>query len=156
MHIRKATIEDAAASFAIRRDAILARCPPYYRRSILDTWTSGVMSATFAKRVADQFHVAVVDDHVVGTGMIDLATGKVDAVFVLPGYMRRGVGRALMVHLESLALDAGLKEICLEATLNAVLFYRALGFEGSRKAIYESSLGVSLECVPMIKKLGIP
>ncbi|HUW54416.1 MAG TPA: GNAT family N-acetyltransferase [Rhodanobacter sp.] len=52
-------------------------------------------SEAFAERVADRFHVAAADGRVVGTGMIDLATGKFDAVFVLPGYTGRGVGRAM-------------------------------------------------------------
>ncbi|MBM7124844.1 GNAT family N-acetyltransferase [Dyella flava] len=151
MHIRKATIEDAAISFAIRRDAIREQCRDHYPAGDLDIWTSGEMSETFAKRVADEFHVATVDGQVVGTGMIDLATGKIDAIFVLPQYMRRGVGRAMMDHLEDLAMSAGLSVIQLDATLNAAAFYRALGFEGEARSTYQSSLGVSLVCVPMVK-----
>lgn len=153
VHIRKATIQDAATSFAIRRDAIRTQCRGHYPAGDLDIWTSGEMSQTFAKRVADEFHVAVVDGQVVGTGMIDLATGKIDAIFVLPSYMRRGVGRAMMDHLEDLAIGAGLSAIQLDATLNAFAFYRALGFEGKGRSTYQSSLGVSLVCVPMVKHL---
>lgn len=153
LHIEKATIEEASACFAIRREAILARCTGFYPQHDLAIWTSGAMSEAFARRVAEHFHVAVADGQVVGTGMIDLATGKIDAVFVLPGYMGRGVGRAMMEHLESLALGAGLGSIHLESTLNAVAFYRSLGFEGEGQSIYESSLGVRLACVPMVKRL---
>ncbi len=141
------------ACFSIRREAILARCTGFYPRRDLAIWTSGAMSEAFVRRVAEHFHVAVVDGQIVGTGMIDLATGKIDAVFVLPGYMGRGVGRALMEHLESLALGAGLGSIHLESTLNAAAFYRSLGFEGEGQSIYESSLGVRLACVPMVKRL---
>lgn len=155
MHIEKATIREASSCFAIRREAILAQCTGFYPRSDLAIWTSGTMSETFAKCVAEHFHVAVVDAHVVGTGMIDLSTGKIDAVFVLPGYMRRGIGRALMDYLEGLALGAGLGSIHLDSTLNAATFYRALGFEGRDRSIYESSLGVSLACVPMVKRLQV-
>lgn len=111
------------------------------------------MSETFAKRVADQFYVAVTPEQIVGTGMIDLATGKIDAVFVEPEYMGRGVGRAMMAHLEGLAISGRLRDMHLDATLNAAPFYRAMGFEGDGRLVYESSLGVSLTCVPMIKRL---
>jgi GNAT superfamily N-acetyltransferase len=154
VHIRKAAIEDAQACFAIRREAIRAQCGGHYPVADLDIWTSGAMSATFAQRVADHFYVAVADGQDVGTAMIDLATGKIDAVFVLPAYMGRGIGRALMVQMESLALDAGLASIQLESTLNAAPFYRALGFKGDNLSTYQSSLGVSLACVPMMKHLG--
>ncbi len=154
MHIRKATIDDAPASFAVRRAAILAQCGDHYPMEDLVTWTSGAMSTAFAQRVAGHFHVAVVENEVVGTGMLDLTTAKIDAIFVLPGYMGQGVGRALMDHLEAIARDAGLAQIELEATLNAAPFYRKLGFEGDGRSVYHSSLGVSLACVPMSKRLG--
>jgi len=85
--------------------------------------------------------------------MIDLVTGKIDAVFVEPESMGRGIGRAVMAHLEGLAINRGLGDIHLDATLNAAPFYRVLGFKGDGRVIYKSSLGVSLACVPMIKQL---
>ncbi|WP_109126669.1 GNAT family N-acetyltransferase [Dyella sp. C11] len=153
MHIRKATIDDAATSFAIRREAIRAQCHGHYAQRELDVWTSGEMSHVFARRVAEHFQVAIVDGQIVGTGMIDLATGKLDAIFVLPAYMRCGVGRAMVDHLEAMAREAGIREISLESTLNAAPFYRALGFEGEGRSSYTSSLGVTLTCVPMVKHI---
>jgi len=153
MQIRKAAIDDAPAVFALRREAILAQCVGHYPKADMELWTSGTLSTTFAQRIADHFHVAVADGQIVGTGMIDLATGKIDAVFVRPAYMGRGVGRAVMNHLEGMASTAGLRQILLESTLNAAPFYRALGFEGDSRVVYESSLGVSLTCVPMAKVL---
>ncbi|WP_130618605.1 GNAT family N-acetyltransferase [Dyella amyloliquefaciens] len=153
MQIRKATIDDASISFAIRREAIRAQCQGHYSPRDLEIWTAGEMSEVFARRVADHFHVAVVDGRVVGTGMIDLVSGKIDAVFVAPEYMGRGIGHALMAYLERLAIAAERQEVHLDATLNAAPFYRAMGFEGSDTAVYESSLGVSLVCVPMTKYL---
>jgi|SRR5690242_1273120 len=153
LHIRKATIADAPASFAIRREAILAQCRGSYSERDLDIWTSGQMSEAFAQRVADDFYIAEVDGRIVGTGMIDLASGKIDAIFVLPNQMGRGVGRALMDHLEHLALGAGLESIHLDSTLNAAPFYRRLGFAGDQLSTYRSTLGVTLTCIPMVKHL---
>ena len=153
MYIRKAAIDDALMAFAIRRAAIRAQCRDHYPLQDIEKWTSGEMSEVFARRVADQFYVAVTPEQIVGTGMIDLVTGKIDAVFVAPESMGRGIGRAVMAYLEGLAIDKGLSDIHLDATLNAAPFYRALGFKGDGRVIYESSLGVSLACVPMIKQL---
>lgn len=153
VHIRKAGIDDAATSFAIRRDAIREQCRGHYPQDDLDIWMAGTMSETFARRVAEVFYVAIVDEMVVGTGMIDLASGRIDAVFVLPAYMGQGVGRAMVDYLERLAVEAGLGELQLESTLNAAPFYRALGFEGEGQSVYRSGLGVSIACVPMVKLL---
>jgi len=156
MHIRKATLADAPIAFAIRREAILAQCAGHYTEQDLAIWTSGEMSESFARCVADAFHVAEIDGRVVGTGMIDLAYGKIDAIFVRPGWMGHGVGRALMNHLERLARDARLTSIHLDATLNAAPFYRRLGFSGEATSTYRSSLGVTLACIPMTKPLTPP
>lgn len=153
MQIRKATIDDAPAVFALRREAILAQCVGPYPKADMEIWTAGTLSASFAQRIADHFHVVVADGQIVASGMIDLASGKIDAVFVRPAYMGRGVGRAVMRHLEGMANAAGLRQLQLESTLNAAPFYRALGFEGDGRKVYESSLGVSLTCVPMVKHL---
>jgi len=153
VQIRKATLEDAAVSFAVRREAIRVQCQGHYSDDVLETWTAGEMSQTFANRVAERFYVATLDEQVVGTGMIDLGTGKIDAVFVQPEHMKQGIGRTLMAYLEQLALDAGHDSVQLESTLNAAPFYRALGFEGEGITTYQSTLGVSLDCVPMVKRL---
>lgn len=153
MHLRKATLDDAPACFTNRREAILAQCPGFHAPDDLAIWTAGDMSHAFARRVAEHFHVVKVAGCVVGTGMIDLVSGRIDAVFVLPDHMGRGIGRVLMNHLEGLAIGAGLQSTQLEATLNVAPFYRGLGFEGDLPSIYASSLGVRLACVPMKKRL---
>ena len=48
---------------------------------------------------------------------------------------------------------AGLVEIHLEATLNTENFYQRCGFTGSAQAVYNSSSGLQLACVPMRKQL---
>ena len=112
------------------------------------------MTAQFMKVVGDSFHVATSDGHVAGTGMINLESGKVDAIFVHPSHMRTGIGRQVLLHLEKLALDAGLVQLSLDSTLNAAPFYRKHGFVGDSVAKYESPRGISLDCIPMFKSLG--
>ncbi len=152
-NIRKAGREDAAVALGIRREAIRHQCVSHYPRDDLEKWTAGQLSEEFSQAVADIFHVAIVDERIVGTGAIDLGTGKVDAIFVLPAFMGRGIGRAMMDYLEGLARGAGLRSLSLEATLNAAPFYRAQGFQGEGTSIYHSPAGISLACVPMLKVL---
>lgn len=100
------------------------------------------------------FYVAIDGDRVLGSGAIDLGSGKIDGVFVLPGSMSKGIGRELLAHLESVATTAGLNKVVLDATLNAAPFYRKCGYKGSTVAVYLSPAGVSLDCVPMQKVLS--
>ena len=153
IQIRKAAREDAADAWRIRREAILHQCTSHYPRADLEAWTSDDLSEEFSRIVAEHFHVAVLDEQIVGTGLVDLRTGKMDAIFVSPSFMGTGIGRAMMLHLEGLALSAGLKRLHLDATLNAAPFYRSLGFQGDAVSIYQSPKGISLPCIPMVKAL---
>ena len=153
LEIRKAVRADADAAWEIRRAAVMSECVNAYPLDQLEQWTGGTASRAFADAVEERFLVATIDEHVAGTGMIDLETGKIDAIFVHPAYMKRGIGAAMMRHLETLARAQGLRELKLDSTLNAAPFYRALGFEGDEIAQYHSPRGLTMDCVPMTKRL---
>jgi GNAT superfamily N-acetyltransferase len=151
--IRKAVRADADAAWDIRRAAVMSECVVAYPLDQLEQWTGGTASRAFTDAVEERFLVATVGEHVAGTGMIDLTTGKIDAIFVHPAYMKRGIGAAMMRHLETLARSHELQELKLDATLNAAPFYRSLGFEGEEITPYRSPRGLTMDCVPMTKRL---
>jgi GNAT superfamily N-acetyltransferase len=151
--IRKADKDDARVIWDIRNAAIISQCTGHYSAEELEIWTRGEMTEQFTETVEDSFYVATLDDHVVGTGMINLEAGTVDAIFVRPGQMRTGIGRQLLLHLEKIALHAGLSHLRLDSTLNAAPFYRACGFVGESVAKYESPRGIALDCIRMTKRL---
>lgn len=151
--IRKAVRADADAAWEIRRAAVMTECVNAYPLDQLEQWTGGTASRAFADAVEERFLVATVDEHVAGTGMIDIETGKIDAILVHPAYMKHGIGAAMMRHLETLARSQGLRELKLDSTLNAAPFYRALGFNGDEIAQYHSPRGLTMDCVPMTKRL---
>lgn len=153
MAIRKATAADAQSVFDIRIAAINSQCIGHYDIRDLEQWTAGTMSPLFVKMVEDKCHIATVGATPVGTGMIDLVSGQIDAVFVQPSFMDRGIGRQIMFYLERLAIDAGMVQLKLEATLNAASFYKAVGFQGNTVSKYCSSGGLALDCIPMTKDL---
>jgi GNAT superfamily N-acetyltransferase len=152
--IRHATRADADAAWRIRRAAVMSECINAYPLNQLEEWTGGATSKAFADAVAERFLVATVDDRVAGTGMIDVTTGKIDAIFVDPAYMKRGIGAGMVAHLETLARAQGCTKLRLDSTLNAAPFYRTLGFEGDEIAQYRSPRGLTMDCVPMTKRLG--
>lgn len=151
--IRKADENDAQAVWDIRNAAINSQCTGHYPPELLKAWTDGEMTDEFVKAVVESFYVATLDDHVVGTGMIDLESGEVGAMFVHPSNMGIGVGRRILLYLEQLALEARLARMSVESTLNAAPFYRACGFVGETIGRYESPRGISLDCMEMKKSL---
>ena len=154
LSIEKAKREDARAVWEIRNAAILNQCTGHYSPDTLNIWTGGELSEEFMDAVEKHFYVATYDDRVVGTGMINIEIGKIDAIFVHPNYMRKGIGKKIVEFLESIALRHGLEALNLESTLNAATFYRACGFEGNKVGTYNSPRGISLDCIPMVKVIS--
>ncbi|MEN5091623.1 GNAT family N-acetyltransferase [Pseudomonas protegens] len=154
MLIRKAHGDDAQRVFDIRNQAINHQCRGHYPDADLQIWTAGSLADYFIEVVESTGYVAVIDDLVTASGLLDLETGQVDAVFVDPAYMGQGIGRQMMAYLEERAQQAELPHLILDSTLNAADFYRHCGFVGERIAQYQSPRGLTLACVPMIKHLA--
>lgn len=152
--IRKAQRADARDVRAVRDAAILSGCARHYPTALLRQWITGPLREEFIEDVEAGFYLACIGDRTVATGKIDLQSGRIDAIFVIPDHMRSGIGRAMMKHLEHLATKAGLSRLTLDSTLNAAPFYRCCGYVGETLGRYDSPRGISLDCIPMTKDLA--
>ena len=154
LEIKRATREDANAAFDIRRAAIRSQCIGAYTAEQMALWTRGKAEDGYSALMEKPFYLGWIDDEPVATGMLDLANNEVGALFVLPQFIGRGYGKAMLDHLEDVARALEIKEVVLDATLNAASFYRACGYVGERQAIYHSPSGLTLACIPMAKRLS--
>ena len=155
LEIKRATPDDAERAFEIRREAILGQCIGAYSAEQMALWTRGHASDGYSVLMEKQFYMGWLNDEPVVTGMLDLADGEIGALFVLPAYMGQGLGKAMLAHLEGVARQQAIEQVVLDATLNAVSFYRACGYVGDEQAVYRSPSGLVLACVPMVKRLRV-
>ena len=151
---RKATADDAPVAWEIRNAAIRHACKGFYPDDLLERWTAGEMTESFVEFVAQQFYVATVNGNVAGTGFINLRNGRIDALFVRPDMMGKGIGKRILACCEELGRSAGLTVLSLDSTLNAAPFYRRFGFVGDAVGVYQSPRGFLLDCIPMTKRLA--
>lgn len=151
--IRKATSDDVFDAWQIRRASVHAACAEHYPAASLSAWVDGAPTDKWASVVERDFYVAVDEGLVVGTGMLTVANGQVDAIFVLPSHTGCGIGRKMLQFLEALAGDHGVATMRLDATLNAAPFYRRCGWSGDSVSTYRTSRGLELACVPMTKRV---
>jgi ribosomal protein S18 acetylase RimI-like enzyme len=57
--------------------------------------------------------------------------GKIHSLYVLPEYQKKGIGTALVTHLQNVAQDLGIRKLKLhvgELAVWAINFYRKLGY----------------------------
>jgi len=78
---------------------------------------------------ADCFHVIALDpaDQPLGTGRLT-TDGKIGRMAVYRQHRGRGIGKAIMRELLTIAGDEGIDEVTLGAQTHAIGFYEELGF----------------------------
>ena len=91
--------------------------------------------------------VAVLDGRIVGFATL-LADGELEDLFVDPDWMRRGIGRALVLDSVAAARAQGLKRIEVTANGQALPFYESVGFvlDGSVETAFGRGSRMHLAC----------
>ena len=91
--------------------------------------------------------VAVVDGRIVGFATL-LGDGELEDLFVDPGWMRRGIGRALVLDAVALARAHGLARIEVTANGEALGFYESVGFvlDGAVETAFGRGSRMHLDC----------
>lgn len=88
-----------------------------------------------------QHALAYVDTLIVGTARLHLLTdqhAQIGRMAVLSAFRGRGIGKALLTSLISLATIAGATKVSLHAQVSAIPFYERLGF-ATAGAIYDEA-----------------
>lgn len=150
---RDAEPADASAVAAVQTAAARAFGDGYYTGDELDRWARERDAAAYG--FDDGVHVvAEHDGALVGWGWVRPERCEVSAVCVHPDHAREGLGTRLLERLEAEAAGAGCTALSLWASLPAVGFYDANGYERVRRVTLESG-SVSLPHVVM-RKYGVP
>jgi GNAT superfamily N-acetyltransferase len=86
-------------------------------------------------------------------GLLDPATdaAKVRAIFVHPAFARRGLGTAILAHVETAAAAAGFRRFEMGSTLTGVPLYRLKGYVEVERIEVPLPNGESLPVVKMVK-----
>lgn len=154
MKIRRVTKEDLHEVAALHRASILALCAAHYSPVELSLWTDALRPDKYtALLVGREFFVAEEDGRIFGFGVLDLSQSLINATYVSPKAVRRGVGRRLVEAMEDVAKEGGVLRLHLNSTLNAVPFYERLGYVQKEASYNRLPTGAELPCVVMTKNL---
>jgi len=152
--LRPAVPADAPALWAIHSSAIRHLAAEAYIPAQIEAWCARASPAGLAEPiVAGRVIVAVDDGRPCGYGEVACDEGVIRAVYVDPDFAGRGVGRRIVDALEHLARARGVPMLSLDATRNAVPFYRALGYREQGRSHHPLPHGQVLDCEVMAKPL---
>jgi len=158
--VRPASPADASRISAAHAASITSLMPARYEPELVAAYARqcvpGKYLAWFDRGV--RVFLAQADaasTEVLGFSTYGLEDGKHrTGVFVVGGAARRGVGGALFRAAEAAARAEGAPEVMVDAALNAVGFYRAMGFSETGRGSHRiAGSDLFLDCVHMTKVL---
>ncbi|MDY6949582.1 MAG: GNAT family N-acetyltransferase [Pseudomonadota bacterium] len=154
--IRLFAAVDAAQWFEVHHSAVRETAAKDYSKSVIEAWAPSVEPAMIQYLIADHSGtkiVAEVDGEVVGIGEVALTNCELRACYVAPRFGRRGIGRALVAELETIARNGKIAALVLSSSLTAERFYRHLGYRVTAHGQHVLRNGEPMACVYMTKLL---
>lgn len=155
MIVRRASHTDIYAIARVH-DAAIRSTEAWYTARQIDSWAANIVPEAYLPYIAtSDFFVAVDDESgIVGFASLDRKTGEVASMYVGPPFVRRGAGRRLMAAIEDAAREATITRLEVTAAINALPFYRAVGFSLIEHSTSRTREGVEMPCGRMAKKLA--
>lgn len=160
--LEEALPEDAEAMLIVHRAAIRRTAAPFYAPHIIDAWAPlpirhDHIDALGRRLETGEEEAIVARDRrgvVIGFGSFVPSRRELRAVYVSPDHGRLGIGGAILRALEQRARKYGLKELIMDATLNAEAFYQRHGFRSLRRGEHLLRGGQYMPCIRMRKTLS--
>jgi putative acetyltransferase len=160
VEIRRAGPSDVDDIAAAHLDSIRSIGPRYYDPVIVDDWGAQITGELYANAMArgEVFYVAI-GRRGTRSDVLGFSSHRIDgdehgiAVYVKGHAARLGIGSALLRAAEASATAAGAASIDIDASLAALAFYKANGFEEIERGEHQLSSGRSMPCVFMRKRL---
>ncbi len=154
--IESATVEGIAECLALIKASVAELAVTHYSDDEIAAWIShypehdefaawGRNRTTFMAREGKRL---------VGFGQIDVSRNEIEGIHVAPDRARNRIGAQLVEKMEKAAIDAGLGELQVQASLNAADFYTACGYEVVREITFRCRNRVSLNAFLMKKSLA--
>jgi GNAT superfamily N-acetyltransferase len=155
--IRRATPEDADVIGAVHMRAIREISASHYSQEDIAAWGTSRHPEFYLDSIRNkEFYVATEDDVVVGFGTFNQKSGEMEAVYVSPDRVRRGIGFKLLQVLEERASSHQVMDVYLKSSLNAIPFYERAGYTQRKAAKHRLQSGIEIPCVIMNKELPRP
>lgn len=160
VQIRAAEPSDAEAIIHVHHAAVHQTAFGFYPVEILEVWSASPGERRYEwmrnliSKGEETVVVGQVESCVLGFGIFFREMEELRALYVHPDAGRRGIGKQILLVLETQAAAYGISRIQLNASLNAEPFYRANGYASLSPGKFRLSAGVEMDCVKMEKRLS--
>jgi ribosomal protein S18 acetylase RimI-like enzyme len=100
-----------------------------YPKPVIQEWLNQINANNIVEQLSNsEWIVAKTNDTLLGFAQYSVEDGYLYQINVLPDFQGQQLGKRLFEYIEKEFKDKGVDEIKLNSTLNAVPFYKKLGF----------------------------
>jgi len=155
--VRKAQPEDAFQMHHVHVTSVRTLCASDYTFEQIEAWVGKLDPQKRRQYMTQGSHreILFVAEEKLGVivGFSSLGINEVNAVHVHPHYTQMGVGTLLLNAVETEARAQNMKKLKLSASITAVPFYQARGYQAIARSFHTLRSGVEIPCVSMEKSL---
>ncbi|HJQ24761.1 MAG TPA: GNAT family N-acetyltransferase [Blastocatellia bacterium] len=151
--IRKATLEDCSAILRTHASAVRAIPAGLYTIEEIEAWAVPREIESYRQAIQDKEFYVADSGGVVGFGVLNRYAQLIEALYVTAEAKGQGIGARLLLRLEERGRELGMEAVGLNASLNAVGFYKKAGYVAQEGTTYRLATGLEIRCVPMSKAL---
>lgn len=169
--VRRATFADLADIVALQHLSLRALGRGFYSDRDIESYLHHTPTLDEHLIADSTYYVALIGERLAGCGGWSIKAPaysaitrdpvdrtqrplpKVRAMYVHPGFARRGIGRQLLAVIERAIIDAGYEEAALDATLAGLPLYQPCGYQPIGETYAALPNGSRLRFVCMHKRL---
>lgn len=154
MHIRSAIASDAPGICRVHQRAVRLLCCAAYSPAQIEAWIGPRRAEDYIASMTNGERLWVAEISGTVVGFAGVQDDEITAVYVDPEHTRHGFGQLLLQAAEQSAQAHGVDCLFLEASLNAVAFYRHAGYGAEAPQTHRLRSGIAIPCVRMTKRLA--
>ena len=154
-NVRAATVEDVDNIYSLIYDSVYELCKQHYRQEKLDAFIHNLPSKVlYYKWLTDRILIVCCDGkEIVGFGQYDPAESFIDAIYVHPQHIGKGVGSSIMRYLEQIAHTLRKPDLSINASINATRFIEKCGYQQQGTFFINCKNGKRFETIKFTKLL---
>jgi GNAT superfamily N-acetyltransferase len=151
MALRRAVAADAGPIHELHLRSVRQLCREVYSLEIIEGWLRNRAPRGYLPGIQrEEMYVAEIDGKIVGFG--HAVPGQIEAIFVDPAFVRRGIGSKLMENGIKMAAAGASGTIKIESTLNARPLYEKFGFKVFREILVKRN-SVAIPALEMYREI---
>ncbi len=130
LKIKKAMSQDIPVIVRIHRACVKVINAKYYPKSVILAWLKQVSANNVKSQLRNSKWIVLrLNDKIVGFAQYSIEDKTLYQINILPKYSGKGFGKIVYAYIENEFLKNKIKTVVLNATLNAVPFYKKLRFK---------------------------